>query len=164
MDINGQISAEYLMIAGFMILVSCSVAIFTLDESELNHAMAAARSGATEGVLADSLAVYPDEAYKDYTNEHQRLISPSGVKIIRIEYKNEGFQPLYNRTKIQLRIYASASNMNLTDLNPLGDRINYHARRSICKAFQTVDLTNAFFNPAFTNKYVITTADVKWIN
>lgn len=163
MDDNGQISAEYIMIAGFMLLVSCVVAVFIINESELTHAMGAARSGASEGLMVDSLAIYSDEAFKDYENEHPRLISPSGVKIINISYENMGFNTAYNRTKIQLRIYASSSNMNGSELNCLGDRINYNARKSICDVFSTQNITNSFYNPAFTNKYVITTADVKWV-
>ena len=163
MDVEGQISAEYIMIAGFMLVVSCAVAMFIIDESELTHAMGAARSGASEGLITDSLAIYSDEAYKDYVNDHQRLISPSGIKIVNISYKDMGYDVLYNRTKIQLRIYASGSMMNYSNRNCLGDRINYNARKSICEVFKTQDLTNSFYNPAFTNKYVITTADVKWI-
>lgn len=163
MDLEGQISAEFIMLAGFMLVVSCSVALSIGNESELTHAMAAARSGAAVGVIADSVAVYPDEAYADYTKEHKRLISPSGVKIVKIDHINQGFNPLYNRTKIQLRIYATGSNMNKSDLNCLGDRINFHARRSICEVFNTQNLTNSFFNPAFSDKYVFTTGDVQWV-
>lgn len=163
MDFNGQISAEFIMITGFMLLVSCSVALFILDDSELTHAMAAARTGASEGMIADSLAIYSDQAFSDYINDHNRLINPSGVKIVKIDYENEGFYSLYNRTKIQLRIYATGSKINTSDRNCLGDRINYHARKSICQIFYTEGMTNSFFNPAFSNKYVFTTADVKWV-
>lgn len=163
MNHEGQISAEFIMIASLMLLVSCAVAMFIINESELTHIMAAARSGASEGLIADSLAIYSDDAYSDYTNAHTRLISPSGIKVVNISYENQGFNSLYNRTKIQLKIYASGPRMNSSDLNCLGDRINYNARKSICKVFNTQDLTNSFYNPAFTNKYVITTADVKWV-
>ncbi len=164
MDFKGQISAEFIMLAGFMLVVSCSVGLYIFGESELTHAMAAARSGASEGLIADSLAIYPDQAFADYTIEHTRLISPSGVKIIKIDYIDQGFNTLYNRTKIQLRIYATCSErMNSTDLNCLGERVNFHARRSICEVFHTEDLTNSFFNPAFSDKYFFTTADVKWV-
>lgn len=163
MDVQGQISAEFIMIAGFMLIVSCAVAIFIFDDSELTYAMAAARTGTSEGLIADSVAVYPDEAFNDYSNEHTRLLSPSCVKIVKIDYENQGFNPLYNRTKIQLKIHATGSWMSSTDRNGLGDRINYNARKSICEVFKTQDLTNSFFNPAFSEKYVFTTADVKWV-
>ncbi|MCE5214541.1 MAG: hypothetical protein LLF83_07480 [Methanobacterium sp.] len=163
MDVTGQISAEFIMLTGFMLLVTFCVAICIGHESELIHAMAAARSGASEGVIADSQAIYPDEAYSDYNRVHNRLISPSGVKIIKIDYLDQGYYPLYNRTKIQLRIYATGPPLNKTDLNCLGERINFHARKSICEVFKTENLTNSFFNPAFSDKYVFTTGDVHWI-
>ena len=163
MGVKGQISAEFVMMVGFMLVVTCAVALFIGGINELTHAMAAARTGAGEGAVADSLAVYPDEAYSDYIKEHQRLLSPSSVKIVKIEYKNQGLNPLYNRTKIQLKIYASASSVKSADRDCIGERINFHARKSICETFNTQGLTNSFFNPAFSNKYVFTTCDVPWV-
>lgn len=163
MDIQGQISAEFIILTGFMLLVTFSIALSIAHETELTNAMAAARSGASEGIIADSLAVYPDKAYSDYTSEHPRLISPSGVKIVKISYLNQGFNPIYNRTKIQLRIYATCPSLNKSERNCLGDRINFHARRSICEVFNTQNLTNSLFNPAFSDNYVFTTGDVQWI-
>jgi hypothetical protein len=113
--------------------------------------------------LADSLAVYPEETFKDYIQEHPRLISPSGVKIVKIAYENKGVNPLYNRTWIQLKIYATGSEMDSAEQYRLGSRINYYARKSICEVFKTQNLTNVAFNPAFTDKYVFTTAGVEWV-
>jgi hypothetical protein len=163
MDIDGQISAEFIMLTGFMLLATFAVALFIVHENELTLAMGAARSGASEGVIVDSQAIYSDIAYSNYSLERPNLISPSDVKIIKIDYMDQGYNPLYNRTKIQLRIYASGPPLNKTDLNCLGDRINYHVRRSICEVFNTQNLTNSLFNPAFSDKYVFTTGDVQWI-
>lgn len=163
MDTEGQMSVEFVIIAGFMLILTCAVAAFIFDDSELTHAMAAARSGAVEGVLADSLAIYPEEAFESYTQEYPRLVSPSGVKIVKIAYENEGFNSLYNRTKIQLKIYATGSKLDSAEQYRLGSRINYHARKSICEVFKTQNLTNAAFNPAFSDKYVFTTAGVEWV-
>ncbi len=162
-DIKGQMSVEFVLIAGFMLILTCAVAAYIFDDSELTHAMAAARSGAVQGVLADSLAVYPEETFKDYIQEHPRLISPSGVKIVKIAYENKGVNPLYNRTWIQLKIYTTGSEMDSAEQYRLGSRINYYARKSICEVFKTQNLTNVAFNPAFTDKYVFTTAGVEWV-
>lgn len=163
MDIEGQTSAEFIMLMGFMLLVTCTVAHFIGEDSELTHAMAAARTGATEGVIADSVAVYPEDTFEKYMQEHRRLVSPSGVKIVKVGYKNEGFNAAYNRTKIQLQIYATGSRMNEEERYRLGQRINYYARRSICQVFNTENIDNTAFNPAFTNRYFFTTAGVEWI-
>ncbi len=161
--VKGQISAEFIMMVGFMLVVTCAVALFIGEANELTQAMAAARTGAGEGAVADSLAVYSDEAFLNYTVDHTGLLSPSSVKIVKIEYKDQGLNPLYNRTKIQLKIYASAPSVKSADKDCIGERINFNARKSICETFNTQNLTNSFFNPAFSSKYVFTTSDVQWV-
>jgi hypothetical protein len=93
-----------------------------------------------------------------------RLLNPSSVKIIKIDYTNQGFDEKYNKTKIQLKISASAPSVtDISDRNVLGDRVNFYVRKSICGSFSTPNQTNDLFNPAFSNRYVITTTDVIWI-
>lgn len=163
MDNHGQISAEFLMIMGFVVVVSCSVIISAAEDSELTHVMAAARSGASQGAVADSLGVYSDDAFSGYLNDKSRLISPSSVKIVKVEYINRGFNRTYNRTLIQLRIYATSSRISASDQYNLGERINYDARRSICKVFGTENMTNFYYDPAFSYKYVFKTLPVVWV-
>ena len=163
MDIKGQISVEFIILMGFMLMVTCVVAASINTDSELTHAMAAARSGAVQGVLADSMAVYPDETFKDYTQKYPRLTSPSGVKIVKITYTKPEFNSTYNRTKIQLKIYAAGSNLDREEQYRLGSRINYYVRMSICQVFNTQNLTNSAYNPAFSRNYVYTTAGVEWV-
>ena len=164
MDGKGQISIEFVILVGIILLIILGITTFFGNDVELNQDMAAARSGAIEGANSDSFAVYPEDDVKNYTIEHQRLLSPSSVKIIRIDYNNQGFNDKYNKTKIQLEITASAPNvLTSNDKNALGDRINFYVRKSICESSGTSYQTNSVFNPAFSNKYVFTTADVTWI-
>ena len=164
MDIKGQISIEIILILGFVLIIILGIASFVGEDTELNQAMAAARSGAINGANTDSFAVYPEETFKNYTAEHQRLLSPNNVKIIKIDYKNQGFNDKYNKTKIQLRISASAPSVtSISDRNALGDRVNFYARKSISESFNTSGQTNEMFNPAFSNRYIFTTTDVTWI-
>ena len=163
MESKGQISIELILIIGFILIIVLGIASFLGEDTELNQAMAAARSGAINGANTDSLAIYPEEPFKNYTVEHQRLLSPSNVKIIKIDYTNQGFNEKYNKTKIQLRISASAPSVtDISDRNVLGDRVNFYARKSICESFGTSSQTNEMFNPAFSNEYMITTVDVTW--
>jgi hypothetical protein len=162
-DIQGQLPIEFLLVFGFILMLLIPLVLNLSNVNELNHAMSACRAGALQGALSDGLAVYPDDAYKGYEMEHHRLINPSEVKITKIEYFNQGFNPSYQKTKIQLRIHATASSItNKSDRNCLGDRINFHARKKICESFHTENLTNSIFNPAFSDKYVFTTTDVRW--
>jgi len=163
MDYKGQLPLEYLLILGFSIILLMPIAQYSMEENELNQAMAAARTGAVEGSVIDAFAVYPDESFSNYNQEHQRLLNPSSVKIQKIEYTNQGFNDNYHKTKIQLRIHASdQSIISKDDRNSLGDRINFFTRKKICQVFRTENLTNTVYNPAFSSNYMFTTADVCW--
>ena len=163
-DFRGQLTIEFLMILGFSLIITIPLIMSIAGSNELNQAMAASRAGALDGSLSDGLAVYPEDVFKDYEVEHLRLVNPSCVKIIKIDYINQGLSQAYNKTKIQLRIHASAPQVkDKTDRNCLGDRINFYARKKICESFHTENLTNSLFNPAFSNNYVFTTADVRWM-
>ncbi len=163
MEIKGQLSIELVLIMGFILIIILGIASFMGKDNELNQAMAAARSGAIEGANADSFAIYPEEAFKNYTVEHKRLLIPSNVKIIKIDYSNQGFNEKYNKTKIQFKISASAPSVTDSDRNALGDRVNFYVRKSICESFGTSAETNNMYNPAFSNRYIFTTVDVTWV-
>ena len=59
MDNKGQLSAEYLLLAGVLIILVMLAIVFVASENELNMAMSAARNGAIEGIGTSSLALYP---------------------------------------------------------------------------------------------------------
>ncbi len=163
MDTKGQLPIEFLMLVGLSVIILIPLIISLSDSIELNQAMTAARTGALQGAIYDSLAIYPTESFQDYTVENQRLLNPSGVKIIKVTYLNQGFHQGYQKTKIQLKIYASALSVNnKTDKNCLGDRINFNARKKIAESFKTENITNTLYNPVFSDRYVFTTADVNW--
>jgi hypothetical protein len=165
MDKKGQLTGEYLLIIGFSILISISIAYTAGEVNELNTIMAVARNGAVTGSYMDSLAFYPTEKFEEYSNKYPRLKSSSKVVFIKMDYKNEGFDKKYQKIKLKLKILASAPSLrNDNEKICAGDRINYYTRKSICEAFQTEPLTNIYYNPAFSNRYVITTADVEWIS
>ncbi len=163
MDRRGQISIEFMMIVAVIPLVVLLLGSLTTESSELTLAMAAARNGATQGANLNSMAFYPDQAFSNYTNKNQRLLLPSKVRIIKVEYKNQGYNSVYQRTKIQIRVYASDPTLkNHDDQNCMGERINYYVRKSISGSFQTDYLTNNAYNPVFSHRYYYTTADVRW--
>jgi hypothetical protein len=162
-DLQGQLPIEFLIVVGITVILLFPLIMCLMDSNELNQAMSASRAGALQGALHDGLAIYPDDTYRDYIIKHPRLVNPSGVKITKIDYSNKGFNPSYQKTKIQLRVHASApSGIDKSDRNCLGDRINYYARKKICESFRTQNLTNSVYNPAFSTHYVFTTVDVCW--
>ena len=163
MEVQGQITVEFVLLVGIVFPVVLGICVYIGDDTELSQAMAAARSGAMEGSNIDNFAIYPEDSFNNNIDKHSRLNNPSSVKIINIDYKNFGFNATYNKTRNQLHITASCTTVQDPDKNPLGDRINYFARKRISESFGTSSQTNSAFNPAYSNRYVFTTADVKWI-
>ncbi len=163
-DDHGQISAEFVMIIGVGIIVSLSIAHTAVEAMELNTFMAAARDGALEGCMMDSMAFYPSEKFKFYKEMHPRLKTCSKLVVVDIKWFNMGFDTQYQKTKIMIKIYASSSShLNHGDRVCEGDRINYYVRKNICKAFKTENISNVYCNPAFSDRYVFTCCDVEWI-
>lgn len=164
LDSKGQIPIGYILILGFTFTVSLLFLSQVGEQNELNTALASARTGAIEGANMDSFALYPEETFKNYTSNHSSLTKPSTVRIIKIEYRNQGMNPNYQKEKIQIRVYASAPSVRKpAERNCLGDRINYHVRMSIAQSFKTENLTNKLYNPAFSPRYVFTTGNVVWV-
>ena len=157
MDTRGQISLELVLVVGLIFVIVMAIAGVVGEDNELNQAMGAARSGAIEGANMDSFAVYPQDAFNSYVTSKSRALGPTSVKIIKINYTK-------NDTKIQIRITASAPTVtNAADKQSLGDRLNFFARKSISESFGTSNLTNTLYNPAYSNRYTFTTADVTWV-
>ncbi|MDI9624512.1 MAG: hypothetical protein QFX38_06465 [Methanothermobacter sp.] len=130
----------------------------------MDIALAAARDGAIQGANMDELALYSWDAYHEYTTRKNILLQPSSVQIIKMEAIKEGYNETYGKYKIRLIVYAHLKREIPEDCrNSLGDRINYYMRRNICSTFKTENMTNGFYNPAFSYNYMFTTSDVKWV-
>jgi hypothetical protein len=164
MDFYGQYALEYILILGFSVLVALSTLSMVYDINELNTIMASARSGVLLGSEMDSMAIYPREKYDNYVEKYPRLKTGSKITFIRIFYEKNGYDPVYQKKKIKLKIFASVNSISkYDDRKCVGDRINYYVRRSICNSYKTENLTNIFYNPAFSDNYFITTYDVEWV-
>lgn len=164
MDVKGQSSAEFLLLMGFFIALTVVSSIFILEEDELNKAMTAARNGVNEGITIDSLAVYPDDVYREYELSKEDLLHPSLIKLVNINYTNMGMDLSYNKEKIQFKVTVESSTiLDKTLQDSMGDWINYHLRKSLAITFNSENLTNELYNPVFSKDYVFTTANVRWI-
>ncbi|KZX15120.1 hypothetical protein [Methanobrevibacter filiformis] len=164
-DETGQLSMEFIILIGFvLVLVILAVNVIN-TENELNTAISGARNGVMEGISINSLAIYPKTTYDGYAVNNSFLTYPKSIKLLKIEQINQGFDSNYNKTKIQLKIYVSSSYniLNRADKESIGDRINFNARKSIATIFKTTNLSNALYNPAFSNNYRFTTANVQWV-
>ena len=163
MDSKGQISAEYLFLAGVLILIMMLSVIFIASESELNTAMTAARNGANEAIGISSTGMYPTGSFSDYPSSKGMLLVPYTVEIINVSYQ-EMEDNTYDKRWIQFTVYAKSSEkFSKDELDSIGDRINFYLRKSIAISFNTTSSTNRLYNPVFSPHYVFTTANVKWV-
>ena len=108
MDTKGQISVELLLLISFSLISAILLANAIIDANELNVAMASARDGAFEGISSNGLAIYPKESYDNYSKDFrkQSLLREKNIKIVNISQSIKG-KDSFNRTRIQLKIYAS---------------------------------------------------------
>ena len=164
-DKKGQITVELLLLINFALITAILLANAIIDANELNVAMASARDGAFEGISSNGLAIYPKESYDNYSKDtkKQPLLREKSIKIIKINQTIKG-KDNFNRTRIQLKIYASSPDVRTKEQKEaVGDRINYNVRKSITESFKSENITNKLFNPAISNKYSFTTANVVWV-
>lgn len=164
-DKKGQITVELLLLISFTLITTIILANLIMETNELNIAMASARNGAFEGISSNGLAIYPKESYDNYSKDPNKksLMKTKNIKIINITQSIKG-KDAFNKTRIQLKIYASSPNIKTKEeKESIGDRINYNVRKSISNSFKTENITNKLFNPAFSNKYSFTTANVVWV-
>lgn len=163
-DNTGQVSAEFLFVFGVLILIVMLSIVFVSDQQELNIAMSAARSGAIEGVGTSSSAIYPEDTFRDYSYDKESLLMPYDVRIVNVSYNDLGYDVNYEKNWIRFEVYAKTSDsFDSNELVSIGDRINYNLRKSLALSFNSTASTNKLYNPVFSNHYVYTTANVKWV-
>ena len=163
-DSRAQISAELLFLFGVLVLVFMISVIFIANQNELNTAMAAARSGAIDGIALTSSGIYPIDTYREYSNSDMNILNPYCVELVNVSYLEMGMDNNYNKKRIQFKVYAKSSKeFNSDELVSIGDRINYNLRKSVAISFNSTDATNKLYNPVFSQHYVFTTANVKWV-
>ena len=164
-DDKGQITVELILILSFIIIIIISITSIAGSANELNMAMLAAEQGALNGASSNGLAIFPQESYKNYSSniDKQGILNPKNIHIINIKKIEKGKDAL-NKTRIQLKVYASCPNIQTREeKESIGDRINYNMRKSIVDSFKSENISNKLYNPAFSDSYSFTTANVEWV-
>ena len=165
LDNKGQITVELILILSFILIIIISITSIAGSANELNMPMLAAEQGALNGASGNGLAIFPQEAYKNYSSniDKQGILNPKNIHIINIKKTEKGKDAL-NKTRIQLKVYASCPNIpTREEKESIGDRINYNMRKSIVKSFKSENISNKLYNPAFSDSYSFTTANVEWV-
>lgn len=125
--------------------------------------MSSSKTGAISGGEISTFSIYDKNTFDKYSKTRERLLYGTNIKIIKIKTFEKPFNNNYGKKAIQLQIYAHSTNLNNTIKDSLGERINFNARKSITETFKTKNLAGDLYNPAFSNNYIITTKDVKWV-
>ena len=165
LDNKGQITVELILILSFLIIIIISMTSIAGSANELNIAMISAKYGALEGISSNGLAIFPQDTYKNYSlnSEKQGIFNAKNIQIINIK-KTEKGKDAFNKTRIQLKVYASCPTIQTKEeRESIGDRINYNMRKSIVKSFKSENISNKLYNPAFSDSYSFTTANVEWV-
>ena len=112
LDDKGQITVELILILSFIIIIIISITSIAGSANELNMAMLAAEQGAFNGASGNGMAIFPQESYKNYSGniEKQGILNPKNIHIINIKKIEKGKDTL-NKTRIQLKVYASCPNI-----------------------------------------------------
>ncbi|WP_455646004.1 class III signal peptide-containing protein [Methanosphaera sp.] len=155
MNNKGQLSVEYILLLGVIIIILISSVIMISNESEKNTILTAAQIGAQNGIDKNGYAMYYNDTFNNYQNNYQKLLTSTEIKLIKINL-NE------NNTIIELQVYAHTNSLTSQEKYIVGSRINYYIRRSISETFNSTP-TNIYYDPAKSNKYTIKTKTVIWI-
>lgn len=162
-DNYGILNLEFILLFATLSIFSVIIINEISNSFELINAMQAARIGAENGIIMNNLAAYPQNSFEEYDEETEELLKTRNIQIIKIDYKIQEYNDKYQRQKIQLKAYVKCHTLTSSNKEKLGERINYNMRKNIGATFNTEHLSNIYSNPAFSNKYYFTTADVSWL-
>ena len=92
LDNKGQITVELILILSFILIIIISITSIAGSANELNMAMLAAEQGALNGASGNGLAIFPQEAYKNYSSniDKQGILNPKNIHIINIKKTEKG--------------------------------------------------------------------------
>jgi uncharacterized protein (UPF0333 family) len=156
MNNKGQITAEYMLLVGVIIIILITTINMSITQQEKNTIQASAQIGAQNGIDKNGYAMYYNDTFNNYQDNYPKLLTSTHIKIIQIKMIEKD-----NKT-IELQAYAH-SDMTLTvqEKNHIGSRINYYIRRSITETFNK-EKQNEYYSPAESDNYIIKTRTVIW--
>ena len=157
MNNKGQIIVEYILLIIVILIMISVVTTMIINQSEKNQILSAAQVGAQTAVEKNGYSMYYNDTFNDYQEQHQRLLYPTNIKIIKIEMLE------HDNNTIDLQVRATTtSSLTYQEKYQVGMRINYYIRQTITDSFNK-NATNTFYEPAISDNYVINTKTVKWV-
>lgn len=158
MNNKGQLSVEYILLLGIILMIIITSTSMFINQSEKNQIMTQAHIGAQIGVDKNGYALYYNDTFNNYMDNYPRLLTPTKVKITEIEM----YEINKNTIELEVIVYSSDT-LSSTEKYIIGSRINYYVRKTITKSFNKTQVT-LYYDPALTNNYIVKTRTVKWKN
>lgn len=155
MNNNGQITLEYILIMGIIIIIMMSTIQTLNTQSEKNIILAAAHTGAQIGVDKNSYAMYYNDTVNNYAINHPQLLYPIEIKIIKINMSQE-------EEVIFLQAQLSSNNyLTLNQKEIISQRVNYYIRKTVAETFNQKN-ADLFYENVKSENYNIKTKKVRW--
>jgi len=147
MNERGQVSIEFIIVAGAVLLVAISIYPFAMQQQELNKAVAAARDGASYGAGLRGMG---------FTPEGGGSLPGGVVKIERMDVNRTGMAGDLKEYNINFSVYAPANMRGGTDCsapgNELGGTIINQSLSYIHRAFYgTWNATTPIVNTSYSS-------------
>lgn len=156
MNNKGQITLEYILMTGIIIIIMMS-AIQTIHiQNEKNTILAAAQIGAQIGVDKNGYAMYYNDTLNNYAANQPQLIYPKKIKVILINMTQD-------EDDIFLQAHLSSDN-DLTSAQKeiVSQRVNYYIRKTVAQTFNQEN-TDLFYENVKSENYHVKTKKVRWL-
>lgn len=156
MNNKGQITLEYILMTGIIIVILIGSIQTINTESEKNTILSAAQMGAQIGVDKNAYAMYYNDTFNNYATNNLQLIFTMDIRVINISMTQEE-NSLYLQATIHSNTYLTDNQREI-----ISQRVNYYIRKTIS---QTFDQKNAdvFYENVKSNNYNIKTKKVNWV-
>lgn len=156
MNNKGQITVEYILLIGIILILIVFTINIILNETEKNTILVSAQSGAQIGIDKNGYAMYYNDTFNNYEENYPKLLQPIEIQLINIT-----MQEKYKTITLQAYLHT---NQYLTNNEKyiIGYRVNYYIRKSISETFNK-EQNDLYYENLQTNNYMIETENVKWV-
>ena len=156
MNNKGQITAEYILIVGVIIVILISMSHVLMVESEKNLILESAQTGAQIGIDKNAYAMYYNDTFNNYMMNYPKLLYPTEIKVINISI-------IESNDSISLEVFLHTNNYLTNNQKEIvGSRVNYYIRKTISETFNH-ESTDLYYEDCQSNNYKIDTKKVRWI-
>ena len=156
MNNKGQITLEYILMMGIIIIILIGTIQVINTESEKNTILSAAQMGAQIGVDKNAYAMYYNDTFNNYAANYPKLLFTMDIRVINITITQE-----HNTIYLQATLYSNAY-LTITQKEIISQRVNYYIRKTVSQTFGQKN-TDLFYENAKSNNYNIKTKKVNWI-